>query len=32
VREAAALVRATGRRVATCTEAARILGLPQEAS
>ncbi len=32
VREAAALVRATGRRVATCAEAARILGLPQEAS
>src|SRR3989441_184139 len=31
VREAAALVRATGRRVATCEEAARILGLPQEA-
>jgi 3-keto-5-aminohexanoate cleavage enzyme len=29
VREAAALVRAMGRRVATCTEAARILGLPQ---
>src|SRR5438093_1225906 len=32
VREAAALVRATGRRVATCAEAARILGLRQEAS
>ena len=29
VREAAALVRATGRRVATCAEAARILGPPQ---
>jgi len=29
VREAAALVRATGRRVATCAEAARILGLPR---
>src|SRR5213083_1508477 len=32
VREAAALVRATGRRVATCEEAARILGVPQETS
>ena len=32
VREAAALVRATGRRVATCAEVARILGLRQEAS
>jgi len=30
VREAAALVRATGRRVATCAEAASILGLPRE--